>query len=184
MTAAADDMPTQKESANRIWPLSYFLTYRTYGTWLQGDARGWVSRRRASIEAPTEPPAPGLNAFHAEHLQAQPLVLDEQARACDDAAVRADCEHRSWTLLALNVRSNHVHSVVSAALRPERILDAFKSWSTRRLVEAGMLEADRPAWTRHGSTRYLWTPDAVERACQYVIEAQDGELWRLRHESD
>ncbi len=30
-------------------PIGYFLTWVTYGTWLPGDARGWVEYRHGSI---------------------------------------------------------------------------------------------------------------------------------------
>ena len=32
-------------------PLAYFLTWTTYGTWLPGDERGWVKRKRG-FQAP------------------------------------------------------------------------------------------------------------------------------------
>ncbi len=65
------------------------------------------------------------------------------------------CKHKRWELKALNVRSNHVHAVVTGDAAPERMMNAFKSWSTRRMEEAGAFSVKTKAWSRHGSTRYL-----------------------------
>ncbi|MGQ0540308.1 MAG: transposase [Blastocatellia bacterium] len=53
-------------------------------------------------------------------------------RAHVEAAVREVCEFKGFGLSALNVRTNHVHSVVSAQSKPEQIATAFKAYSTRR----------------------------------------------------
>jgi REP element-mobilizing transposase RayT len=83
------------------------------------------------------------------------------------------CNHRGWELVAVNVRSNHIHVVVSGAEPPERIMSTFKAWATQRMRQAGLLPAEVQPWARHGSTRYLWDVDQVEAACMYVQEAQD-----------
>ena len=45
------------------------------------------------------------------------------------AAIRRHCEHRGWNLLGAHVRSNHVHVIVEAEARPERIMNEFKSYA-------------------------------------------------------
>jgi hypothetical protein len=44
------------------------------------------------------------------------------------------------------------------------------------MIEAGVLPRAAKAWSRHGSTRYLWTDKSIEDACQYVIEGQGIDL--------
>ena len=82
------------------------------------------------------------------------------------------CAHRDWNLLAAHVRSNHVHVVVEAEIRPERIMNEFKSYASRELNRLGIDELDRKRWSRHGSTRWLWTDDDVKQALQYVVDEQ------------
>jgi hypothetical protein len=55
--------------------------------------------------------------------------------------------------LAAHVRTNHVHTVIVGEDRPEKMLNAFKAYASRRLNEAGMDTPDRKRWARHGSTR-------------------------------
>ena len=60
--------------------LAYFLTWTTYGTWLPGDARGWVNRHPQGDNV-IAPPSPALE-WHARRLMeeagAAPMVLNAQ----------------------------------------------------------------------------------------------------------
>jgi len=82
------------------------------------------------------------------------------------------CRCRSWILLAAHVRGNHVHVIVEAPDRPEKVLSAFKAYATRTLSDAGLDGPGRRRWSRHGSTRYLWRRDQVEKAIAYLADAQ------------
>jgi REP element-mobilizing transposase RayT len=81
-----------------------------------------------------------------------PYVLDQEGRAAVLAAIQRHCAHRGWNLLAAHVRSNHVHVVVEADTRPERIMNEFKSYASRELNRLGSDGPDRKRWARHGST--------------------------------
>jgi REP element-mobilizing transposase RayT len=50
-----------------------------------------------------------------------PYVMDQADRTEVLAALRKHCAHRRWALWAAHVRSNHVHAIVEAEARPERI---------------------------------------------------------------
>jgi hypothetical protein len=67
---------------------------------------------------------------------------------------------------------------VTAPRKPEDVLNTFKSYATRKLREANLLdESIRPS-ARHGSTPYLWTEEDVEEAIDYVINGQGDEPFR------
>jgi REP element-mobilizing transposase RayT len=153
-------------------PLAYFITFRCYGTWLPGDARG-SERWRDKPGDPFLLPNRGIAGSARSRMRHTPITLDAPKRLCVEATVRRVCEHRAWALSAINVRTNHVHLVVSGAESPERIMNALKSWSTRDLRSAGLLGTDVTPWSQHGSTRYLWDEAQVDSACTYVLEAQD-----------
>jgi REP element-mobilizing transposase RayT len=104
------------------------------------------------------------------------LRLNKKQRAVVEQAVREVCRHRGYRLRAINVRTNHAHSVASALSDPEPILDAFKSYSTRALRKADLLGASVKPWARHGSTIYLWKERDVEKAVEYVLLGQDHEF--------
>ncbi len=79
---------------------------------------------------------------------------------------------KGWNLLAVNVRTNHVHVVVSTDGPPESALTTFKAWATRSLRQEGLVESDRNLWSRHGSTRHLFTSESIESAVFYVNQMQ------------
>lgn len=103
------------------------------------------------------------------------MKLDWSRRECVASAISRTASAKGWTLLACNVRTNHVHVVVAAVhgVAPESMLTTLKAWSTRTLRESKLVDPEWRVWSRHGSTRYLKNDLAVEHACQYVLEMQD-----------
>jgi REP element-mobilizing transposase RayT len=149
------------------WPLAYFITFRTYGTWLPGDDRGSVDRDHDQVGEPTR--RDGLLVARAVgQMAADARVLTEKERVLVKESIERRCTVAGWELTAINVRTNHVHVVVAAPARPEVVLGSLKSWATRDLRDAGLAEHGERLWARHGSTRYLWEPGSVERAVDYV----------------
>jgi len=110
--------------------------------------------------------------FEESLLTQQPASLDNAQRAAIAVAIRAVCAHRGWPLHAVNVRTTHVHLVLSAIGRPEPVMNSLKLWLTRNLRAENLLGPHEHLWSRHGSTRYLWTEEDVRQACVYVLEAQ------------
>ena len=157
-------------------PLAYFLTFRCYGTWLPGDRRGWMDRSSLPLGEPLRSRHPGLHAQAAGEMTGTPFKLESAHRQVVDAAIRDVCAYREWRLHALNVRTNHVHLVVSAGVAPEQAMTTLKAWATRRLRQAGLVVEGAKPWSRHGSTRYLWRVDEIEATVRYVLEEQGSDL--------
>jgi REP element-mobilizing transposase RayT len=61
------------------------------------------------------------------------------------AALRQHCAQRGWNLLAAHVRTSHVHVIVEAQVRPERVMNEFKSYASRELNRLGHDGPDRRA---------------------------------------
>ena len=155
------------------FPLAYLLTFRTYGTWHHGDERGSVDRRNYNkFRAADIAPNPELVANEINQRKNEPFLLDSDQRNLIDSAIREVCSYREFTLHALNVRSNHVHAVITGFVKPEKITEAFKSYATRALRNAGAISSDVKIWARHGSTRYLWKERHVGLAIEYVLYGQ------------
>ena len=162
---------------DRSQPLAFFITFRCYGTWFHGDVRGSVDRKKFNrFRTPNIPPTPHWVAKEMAEAGHGTFELDKDGRGLVDAAIREVAEFRGYRLISLNVRTNHVHSVVNAVANPERIMDAFKAYSTRRLRENGLASSGQKVWARHGSTRYLWTQEQVGLAAEYTERGQGDDL--------
>lgn len=152
--------------------LGYFITFRTYGSWLHGDERGSVDRTHNQFGTPMLSPNRGREAFDRHARAAAPFELETAQRGVVDDAIRGVVAHRGWSLHALGVRTNHAHVVVTAGQSPEHVMNSFKSWATRRLRESGLVDASQPIWSRHGSTIYLFRPEKMAEKIRYVNECQ------------
>jgi len=172
---AAERTCPRKEAEKPI-PPAYLITFTTYGTWLHGDPRGSVDREHSIWNTAFLDPDRARQAAENRRLCHPPVRLDAQGRTAVERTILEVCAHRDWTVHALNVRTNHVHLVVSAPQSPGQVMNCVKSWTTRRLREAGLISPTGKVWTRHGSTRYLWRPPEVARACRYVTDGQGPDL--------
>ena len=155
-------------------PLAYFISFRTYGTWLHGDERGSVDRFHNQYGTEFLLPDKDWQRQDERLLKHPPVVLTQDQRDSVECAIREACLSRQWFLRALNARTNHVHTVVSINTnRPELALNAFKAKATRQLRCDGLWQHEHSPWSDRGSKRYLWTELSVERAIDYVVNGQD-----------
>lgn len=154
-------------------PLAYFITFRTYGTWLQGDSRESTDRWHNRYGEPSAPSSSAREGYHRDLMCGDAVVLTTGQRAIVDRGVRSRCEERGWGVLAANVRTNHVHVVVSASAPAEVVMGNLKAAATQSLTGLGEFARGAKVWSRGGSTRYLWTERDIEGAWEYVVNGQD-----------
>lgn len=147
-------------------PLHYLLTFRTYGTWLPGDARGW---HRRGDHGEHRPPSFPLADWAARRMKFRPVWFSERERCIVYDAIVATCAWRAYELHAHTVQRNHVHAVVSTRVAPSFVLGDLKRYATRALRTHG-LRVGRLVWATHGSTRFLPDDRAVHRAVRYVLD--------------
>ncbi|MGC2238589.1 MAG: transposase [Pyrinomonadaceae bacterium] len=158
-------------------PLAYLITFRCYGTWLHGDERGSVDRFHNKYETPYILPNKGWHQFNTKQLKAEVVTLNAKQRQSVENAIRETCEVRRWLLRAINVRTNHVHTVVSiGTVKPERALNDFKSYTTRKMRQNGCWFSEHSPWADKGSNRHLWNERNIELAVDYVINGQGDDL--------
>ena len=98
-------------------PLAYLITFRTYGTWLHGDDRLSMDRHGKNIyRTPKVLPSRNLNAMMQENQASNHFLLDGPCRGVVERAIREVCSLRGYALHAINIRTNHAHSVVASIL--------------------------------------------------------------------
>src|SRR6266446_4100069 len=125
---------------DRYW----LMTSTTYGTWLPGDSRGFVSNvadgpgpevRHNIPGTPYDRGMPGLVRGARAALKCPPIyfVLQQAEEIFDRFAETA--EHRRWLLCAAGIMCNHFHVVVGVPgdPDPDDVLRDFKSYASRGL---------------------------------------------------
>lgn len=161
------------EEVPEPWPLAYFLTYTLYGHWLHGDERESIDRLHAVFETPRLPPNDVLRELEQDRSSTPAPLLTPQMRAVVTAAITEVCDVRSWLLHAVNVRTNHAHIVASGHVEPETMMTTLKAYGTRALRRRGLISGQQRMWTRHGSTKYVWTARDLQSVWEYVTNGQD-----------
>jgi len=116
-------------------PLAYLITFRAYGTWLHGDKRGSVNRFHNRFGTALIAPNERWRKYNRSLLTHSPVKPKSRQRALVKEAIRETCKKRKWEFWATNVRSNHVHTVVGAVCKPEKILIAFKAMPPKNCVK-------------------------------------------------
>ena len=158
-------------------PLGYFVTFRAFGTWLHGDERGSVDRKHNRYGTPRIPANKRWHRYNERTLSGPPVKLGQRRRAVVLDAIRETCTKRNWLYRTANVRTNHVHAVVTASSsKPETVRAALKANATRKLREAGCWLSGKTPWAGKGSVKSLWTEKALCAAIAYVDEDQGGPL--------
>src|SRR5258707_83391 len=157
-------------------PRGYLITFRTYGTWLHGDDRGSVDRHHDRYGLPTLPPSSRRKQIERTLLKQLPVKLSRRQRAAIDFSIRETCAIRKWDLWALNVRTNHLHCVITANRNPKTVLVALKANATRSMSTAGCWASDLSPWAQGGSKKYLWTEEELQNAITYVVDDQGEPL--------
>lgn len=168
---------------DRYW----FLTWTTYGTWLPGDARGFVGPvpgpdGRTEIHnipgTPYDADMPVLKQAARERLKCPPIFLnlDKARELLSQFRETTDC--RGWKLLAAAIMVNHVHIVVGVRGDPDpaRILGDYKSYGSRRLNRRWTKPASGTWWTESGSKRKLGDERSLLGAVDYVLHRQENPL--------
>jgi REP element-mobilizing transposase RayT len=160
---------------DRCW----LLTWTTYGTWLPGDARGFVSDiadasgkgvRHNLPGTPCDADIPALNNYMRGSLKGDPVFLSAEHAAVLLPQFQETARFRGWLLLAVAIMANHVHVLVGVPgdPDPEDLLRDFKSYGSRALNRRWGKPPSGTWWTESGSRRKKAGEGAVRAAIQYV----------------
>lgn len=164
-------------NCDRYW----FLTWTTYGTWLPGDRRGFVSDIKADDGTTIRHNVPGteydanilaLEAHAASQQKAVPVRLLEIQAVLLLNQFLETAQVRQWRLFASAIMANHCHLVVGVPgdPDPEKLLGDFKSYGSRKLNRSGHTVPHDKRWTKSGSKRKLPDEQAVLNAIKYTID--------------
>ena len=153
-----------------------FITISTYGTRLHGDERGSVNRRGTTLRAHFVAPNQKLERIKRAQMNQPPMVFDTPQRTCVHHALESFCAYKQWLVLALHVRTNHIHALIYGKTHSQRIVQGIKAAATRALREAGLIDEARKVWTEGASITTCETDEDIATIRDYIKNRQGNPL--------
>lgn len=154
-------------------PFAYFLTFRTYGTWLHGDEKQSVDRKHNIPGTPRIEVNSSLESAMKESQNEEAFILDNGQSHTVLQSVIETCQYNHWTLYAAHVRTNHLHIVLTAENTAEHAMGKLKCYGTKNLKKNHPELSERKHfWARHGSTKNVWTYELLFPCLYYVVKEQ------------
>jgi REP element-mobilizing transposase RayT len=140
--------------------IGYMLTWTTYGSWLQGDERGWVKNGRVLQ------PDIKLYLTNKRKLKSTPVKLKESQRRLVKETIVAESKKINHKIYALAICSDHVHIVAEPCSESiSRIVQRYKRVSTYTLQKNGF---NGKVWTKGYDKRYCFNAKDLKIRIDYV----------------
>jgi REP element-mobilizing transposase RayT len=140
--------------------IAYMITWTTYGTWLQGDERGFVK------DGMIYPGDAELARSNQRKLKTQPVKLSPRHRQMVGEAMLQKARQLNQKIHALSVSSTHVHLVAEyIATSISRVVSHYKNAAQIRLRETGL---SGRIWTKGFDKRYCFDQKSLQNRIDYV----------------
>lgn len=140
--------------------VGYMVTWGTYGSWLQGDERGYVKDGGRLVANAA------LERANRELLKRDIVVLDEAECEIVRKAIEAEADRIGEKILALSVSSRHVHVVVAGGgTAISRVVSRFKCAGYYEVKKKGVRGR---LWARGYYRRRCFDEESVLARVRYV----------------
>lgn len=136
------------------------ITWPTYGTWLQGDRRGYV--KDGMFMKKNEQ----LRQDNEYRLVKEPVRFGNDEKKIVETAIRMEAKKNQVGLAALAVCSNHVHAVVlNSEVSIEEVVSRFKNAGRVALKDIGI---DGKVWAKKYDKRFCFDEASLQTRVAYV----------------
>jgi len=136
------------------------ITWTTYGTWLQGDERGYVKNGQIL------PPNQSLEDSNKQNLSREPVRLSDTHRQIVQNAILEKADQLNQKIFVLSVSSNHVHIVAEYISMPiGLVVRHYKGAAQSALRKIGL---SGNIWTKGFDKRYCFNEQTLKKRIDYV----------------
>lgn len=158
---------------DRYW----FLTWTTYGTWLPGDRRGFVSDVKAADGSAIRHNIPGTEYDANLPALETYAALQQKTNAVKLSKIQAELllnqfpetvEFRQWTLFATAIMPKHIHLFLSALQGTlKESIEDFKRWTGHQASSLVNLPNGR-FWQDEWFDHWSRSDEQDERIMRYI----------------
>ena len=142
--------------------VGYMITWTTYGTWLQGDKKGFVKDGEIRGENVA------IKKDCKKKLEGEPVRLGRKEKDAVRKAVLEAAKRFQQKIRAMAVCSNHVHIVAEYVDVPIGVLVGYYKNAGRAALRGSEFEGK--VWTRGFDKRFCFNEKALTERIKYVEE--------------
>jgi len=136
------------------------ITWTTYGTWLQGDERGYVKNGK------TYPGNKALKTANESSQSAEAVLLSKTEKQIVKQAIIEEAALQGQKIYAISVCSNHVHLLAGYIEKPiSKIVAYYKKAARLALKSKGRTGK---VWTRGYDKRFCFDQTVLNQKIKYV----------------
>jgi len=132
-----------------LTPLGFTIIFATHGHLLRGREISSLTSEEGAL----------------------PYLLDEERRAVVLATILEVCDYRDWEPLAIHVRTNQVHAVLTAGMNAGRAIKDFKGYYGRRIVKELREPRRILRWATGGSAFYAFEKSELRWEIDYTLHS-------------
>ena len=141
--------------------IGYMLTWTTYGTWLQGDERGYVKNGRVLGRNES------LRGANRKAQKGATVRLSKAEREVVRAAILQESEALSQEVYAVAVCSDHVHIMLGCIGESiGKVAGRYKKAGTTALRNMGL---QGRVWTKGYDKRFCFYEKSLKNRIAYVM---------------
>ena len=136
------------------------ITWTTYGTWLQGDERGYVKNGRICS---------GNKVLMQSNKQCQvqdAVRLSKVQQQLVKNSVIEEAALRDQKIYALSVQSTHIHMVIAYTPQPISNIVAYYKKAARLALRT--IGHEGKLWTKGYDKRFCFDVESLKRRIRYV----------------
>lgn len=146
--------------------IGYMVTWTTYGSWLQGDKRGYVKNGRVLAQNDK------LKSANQRQQKYPTLKLNTEQKQIVENTITEEARRINHKIFAIAVCSNHVHIVAGVSEESiEQAVHRYKYSATLALRKFGSQDK---IWSKGFDKRFCFTDRELENKVRYVRSHNNG----------
>ncbi len=138
------------------------LTWRTYGTWLQGDERGYIKDGQLLNQNQK------LEQANKENLKKEPIEFNAMQIEAVKKSIIQEAKRLNQKIYALSVLPNHIHLLVEKIDESIESTAAFYKTTARISLYKNGLEGK--IWAKGYDKRYIFTQEELLNRMVYILK--------------
>jgi REP element-mobilizing transposase RayT len=146
--------------------VGYMVTWTTYGTWLQGDAKGFVTNGEVRGENIA------LKKSNVGKLRGMAVRLSRREKEIVRNAIIEATKRFEQKILAIAVYSNHVHIVCEYVDVPINVIVGYYKNAGRVALKECWFEGR--VWTKGYDKRFCFSEKDLRTKVDYVNKHEKG----------